>query len=110
MGYWQSDRKWGICHHIESGVLAIRSKVRYWPSDRKLSTCHQIESEVLAIRSKVGYLQSNGAIANVAHSDLDLYFKCHLFSGSINIYNISKTVKASEKCSSMTSVEVDIHY
>ena len=49
-------------------------------------------------------MPSNGATANVVHYDLDLYFEGHEL---LNV-NISKTVRASEKCSSMTLIEVDI--
>ena len=42
--------------------------------------------------------------ANVVHHDLDLHFQGH----DIWNVNISKTVRASEKCSIMTFIEVDI--
>ena len=52
----------------------------------------------------VGNFPSNCATANVVYHDLDLYFQGHEFWN----VNISKTVRASEKFSSMIFIEVDI--
>ena len=46
-------------------------------------------------------------IANGVHYDLDLYFQCHNISGNC-ILNIWKKVKAIEKCSNTTHINVDI--
>ena len=46
----------------------------------------------------------NGANVNIVHHDLSLHFHSLEF---LNV-NISKTVRASEKCSNMTFIEVDI--
>ena len=50
------------------------------------------------------YLQSNGVTLNVLHYVFDLYFQGLEFLNAI----ISKTMKASEKCSRMTFIEDDI--
>ena len=62
----------------------------------------------IAIRKEVWYLPSIGAMVNVVHRDLGLYFQCcHKPSGNHTIFNIWKTVRACEKCSSTTFIEVD---
>ena len=60
----------------------------------------------IAKRVEVRYLPSNGATANVVYHDFDLYFQGH------EIWNVSIliTVRASEKCSRSTFIEVDIAY
>ena len=55
------------------------------------------------MRQEVGYFPSNGT-GNAVRHDLDLHFQRNEFSN----VNISKTVRASEKCSSMTFIDVDI--
>ena len=57
-----------------------------------------------AVRSEVRYLPSNGTTANVVNYDLDLHFQGHKF---FNV-NISKMVTASEKCSRMTIMKIEI--
>ena len=52
-------------------------------------------------------MPSNGAIVIVAHRYLDLYFQGHKISGNHTIVNIWKTVKASEKISSTSFIEID---
>ena len=42
------------------------------------------------------YLPSNGVTANVVHRDIDLYFQGHTKSENYIIFNIFKTVSASE--------------
>ena len=61
-------------------------------------------TELLFVR----YLPLNGRTANVVrlHHDLDLHFQGH----ELLIVNISKTVRASTKCSSITFIEVDISH
>ena len=44
--------------------------------------------------------------ANVVHRDLDIYYQDHKIGNA----NMWKTVRASEKWSSMTFIEVDIRY
>ena len=51
-------------------------------------------------------MPSNGATTNVVRRDLDLHFQGHEFSN----LNISKTVRASEKCSSTIFIDVDISH
>ena len=50
----------------------------------------------ISIKKKVRYMPSNGAIANVVHCDLGLYFQCHKISANHIIFNIWKMVRASE--------------
>ena len=59
--------------------------------------CHQIE---------VGHCPLNGDTVNVVRLDLDLHFQGNKYWN----VNISKTLRASEKCSSTTFIEVDICY
>ena len=66
------------------------------------------ENITIAIRQEVRYFQWNGAIANVVQCDLDIYFQGHTFYGNHVIFNMWKTVKASEKCLSTTFIEIDI--
>ena len=60
-----------------------------------------------AIRQEVRHLPLNGATANVVCYDPDLHFQGHKFK-IMNFWfwnvNISKTVRASENCSSMTDI------
>ena len=56
----------------------------------------------IAIREEVNYLQSNGAIANVVHCDVDLYFQGHTNSGN-HIFSICKTVRTSDEDYSSTT-------
>ena len=56
---------------------------------------------------EVNIYPSNGAIANVVHHDLDLYFQGHIVSLNHIILHIWKTVRASEQCSSTTLMEFD---
>ena len=58
----------------------------------------------LLLPSDRKYLSSNGATANVVHRDFDLHFQGHKISNE----NISKTVRLSKKCSSMSFIEVEI--
>ena len=51
-------------------------------------------------------MPSNVATANVVYHDLDLKYQGHEF-GNVNIL---KTVRASEKCSCMAFIEVDIDH
>ena len=51
------------------------------------------ENITIAIKYELMYLQSNGAVANVVHRDLDLYFQGHNIFGNI-IYHIWNMVKA----------------
>ena len=55
-------------------------------------------------------MPSNGTIVNVVHHDLDLYFQGHNISGNHIIVNIWKMVRASEKCSSTSFIEVGTGY
>ena len=52
-------------------------------------------------------LPSNGVIANAVHLYIDLYFQGHKMFGNHIIFNIWKTVSASEKCSCTTFIESD---
>ena len=61
----------------------------------------------IVIIQEVWYLPSYGANANVVRRDSDLYFQGNTNFGN-HILNIWKTVRASEKYSSMTCTEVDI--
>ena len=59
------------------------------------------------------YWPSIGAIVNVVHRGLALYFQDHTISGNHIIYNIWKTVRAvrdSEKCTSSPFMKVDISH
>ena len=56
------------------------------------------ENVTIVIDWDVMYLQSNDAIANIVHRDLDLRFQGRTFSNA----NIWKTAKACEKCSIVT--------
>ena len=46
----------------------------------------------------------------IVHRSVDLYFQGHTISKNISLYNIWKTVSASEKCSSTTFIEVSISH
>ena len=59
----------------------------------------------ISIRSKVMFLPSNGTIANTIDHDFDLHYQGHEFWNA----NISKMVRASEKCSSMTYRDWYLH-
>ena len=84
----------------------------------KIKLCHFISCAIIsqmardsayitiAIRQEAMYLPSNGATANVVYHDLDLHSQEHEFWN----VNISKMVRASEKCSSVTFIEVDIFH
>ena len=84
------------------------AKIFLFPSNRKLSCCHQCECytswpwpTISRLRIlKCEYLQN----ANVVHHDLDLHYQSHECWNM----NITKTVSANEKCSSITFIEVDI--
>ena len=56
------------------------------------------------IRQEISYLLSNCTTAKVVRHDLDLHFQGHEFWK----VNISKIVRANEKCSGTTFIEVDI--
>ena len=55
----------------------------------------------IAFRCEVRYFPSNGATANAVGHDLQLHFQGHTFWN----VNISKAVRATEKCSSMSFIE-----
>ena len=56
------------------------------------------------------HFPSNGAIANVVHRDLDLYYQGNKISVNIK-YTIWKTMRTNTKCLSTTTfIEVDICY
>ena len=52
------------------------------------------------------YSPSNGAIVDVVHLDIDVYFQGYKI-GNANIWN---TARVSEKCSSMTFMVVDVRH
>ena len=67
----------------------------------------QIVKDSAKIAIAIRYLPSNGAIANVVHRDIDLYFQGHANSENHIIFNIFKMESASEKCSSKSLIEFD---
>ena len=67
----------------------------------------QIVKDSAKIAIAIRYLPSNGVTANVLHRDIDLYFQGHTNSENYIIFNIFKTVSASEICSSKSLIEFD---
>ena len=100
-----------VSHRTDCAVATVHHNLDLYfqgHNFRKYVTIYYLEERwELAKNAQVRLLlRSNGDFVNVVHRNLDLYFEDHNFLNYI-LYNIWKTVRASEKCSS-TFIEVGI--